>query len=319
MGRVSPRPASPVHLFWGEDAFLLREAGLEVIGDQMRVTEVDAGEWRGGELGDLATPSLFGERRALLITDLRSMPEEGMRELSTYLAAPDPDAPLVLLVTVAERGKLTVGLQKLVSPVGSITEVKVARKALPGWVLARARARGVDLAPEAAAALVDVLGEDPGALSSAVEQLAGAFAGVRITRDSVMSQFRGLGEQHIWDLCDRAFLRDLPGAVRSLRSLMEGGEAGLAILGGIAARLRDLLKVKSVPDRLPLSEVARAAGLKFDWQAKPYRDQAARFSLDELVDLHTRIVDADRAMKSGSPDDVVLPLLVVAIAGGPTG
>lgn len=316
MGRVSPRAASTVQLFWGEDSFLLREAGLAAIGGEMRVTEVDAGEWRGGELGDLATPSLFGERRALLITDMRSMPEEGMRELASYLSAPDPDAPLVLLVTVAERGKLSAALHKLVSPVGSIAEVKVARKALPGWVLARARERGVDLAPEGAAALVDVLGEDPGALASAVEQLAGAFAGKRVTREAVASQFRGLGEQHVWDLCDRAFARDLPGAVRSLRSLLEGGEAGLAILGGIAARLRDLLKVKAVPERLPLAEVARAAGLRFEWQARPYREQASRFSMDELVDLHAKVIEADRAMKSGSPDDVVLPLLIVEIAGG---
>ncbi|MFM7718137.1 MAG: DNA polymerase III subunit delta [Actinomycetota bacterium] len=316
---MSPKASHPprsVHLFWGEDAFLLREAALELLGEGA-VTEVDAGAWRGGELADLATPSLFGERRALVITDVRSLPDEGMRELAAYLAAPDPDAPLVLLVTVAERGKLPAALQRLAEPVASIREVKVARKDLPGWVVQRARPRGVDLAPDGASALVGVLGEDPAALDSAVLQLAGAFPGVRVTREVVASQFRGLGEQHVWDLCDRAFGRDLPGAERSLRSLLEGGDAGIAILGGIASRLRDLLRVKSLDvGRMPAADLARAAGLRFDWQAERYRRQASAFTLEELVALHAAVVDADRALKTGAPDDVVLPVLVAGIAGG---
>ncbi len=63
--RTSPRPATippmgkapgAVVLLWGEDDFLLREAALELLGD-LRPTEVDAAEWQGGELQDLATPS----------------------------------------------------------------------------------------------------------------------------------------------------------------------------------------------------------------------------------------------------------------------
>ena len=72
---------------------------------ELRSTEVDAGEWQGGELQDLATPSLFGEPRALLVTDCRSLPKDALGELAAYLSAPDPDAPLVLACTTAERGK----------------------------------------------------------------------------------------------------------------------------------------------------------------------------------------------------------------------
>ena len=104
-------------LLWGEDEFLLREAALELLGD-LRPTEVDAGEWQGGELQDLATPSLFGEPRALLITDAKSLPKEAMAELAAYLAAPDPDAPLVICAQVGERAKVPAALDKLVKPVG---------------------------------------------------------------------------------------------------------------------------------------------------------------------------------------------------------
>lgn len=310
-------PKAPVHLLWGEDDFLLRDGALEIVGPEVRAREVDAAEWHGGELGDLTTPSLFGEARALIVADCRSLPDHGMRELQAYLAAPDADAALVLCARVPERGKAPAALVKLVEPVGSVREVKVPRKDLPGWLLQRARHRGLDLAPDGASQLVDTLGEEPAALEQALAQLASAFPGERLTRDLVARQFRGLGEQHIWDLCDKSFGRDLPGAIRSLRTLLEARGDPLMILGGIASRLRDLLRVRSLPDRMPPSELARAAGLRFEWQARRYRDQARRFSLEELVELHRAVADADRALKSGASDEVVLPVLVERIAGEP--
>jgi len=315
---VSPSNAksSPVFLLWGEDEFLLREAALELLGD-LQPVEVDGGLWQGGETADLATPSLFGERRALLVSNARALPDEGVRELARYLEAPDPGAPLVLVAVVGDRAKAPAALVKLVKGVGTVTEVKIQRKELPGWLLKRATAKGLDLAPDGAAALVDTLGEDPGALERALEQLATAFSGKRITREIVARQFRGLGEQHVWDLCDRAFSRDLPGAMRSLRTLLEAGEAGLMLLGAITTRLRDLIRVASLPERLAPADAARQAGLRFDWQVRRYRQQAKRFSAEDLAGLHERIAWADRALKSGATDDVVLPMLVAAIAGEP--
>ena len=315
---MSPTNAksSPVSLLWGEDEFLLREAALELLGD-MRPVEVDGGLWQGGETADLATPSLFGERRALLVSNAKALPDEGVRELARYLEAPDPGAPLVLVAVVGDRAKAPAALVKLLKGVGTVTEVKIQRKELPGWLLKRATAKGLDLAPDGAAALVDTLGEDPGALERALEQLATAFSGERITREIVARQFRGLGEQHVWDLCDRAFSRDLPGAMRSLRTLLEAGEAGLMLLGAITSRLRDLIRVASLPERLAPADAARQAGLRFDWQVRRYRQQAKRFSAEDLAGLHERIAWADRALKSGATDDVVLPMLVAAIAGEP--
>jgi DNA polymerase-3 subunit delta len=314
---VTARSAS-VFLLWGEDPFLLREAAAEVLGDVQPV-EVDAAEWQGGETSDLATPSLFGEPRALLVTGVRSLPETGLTELRTYLANPAPDAPLVLLAAVGERAKAPAALAKLVDPVGQIREIKVARKDLAGWVARRASVREVELAPDAAAALVASIGEDPAALDQALVQLSTAFPGERVTADVVARQFRGLGDQHTWDLCDRAFRRDLPAAMRSLRTLTETRAEPIMILGAIASRLRDLLRVRALPERMSPSETARTAGLRFEWKARAYRDQARRFTLDELVAIHEQVVEADRLLKSAGADAavVVLPMLIARIAGEP--
>jgi DNA polymerase-3 subunit delta len=302
-----------VTLLWGEDEFLLRERAHELLGGR-RPTEVDATEWRGNELQDLATPSLFGEPRALLITDAKSLPKEALAELAAYLASPDPDAPLVICAQVGDRAKVPAALDKLVKPVGLVLEVKIARKDLEPWLVQHAKRDGLEVTPPAAHRLVEITGEEPGQLVAALKQLGSAFAGQRITPLIVAQQFRGLGEQKAWDLCDRAFGKDLPGAIRSWRSLEEGRDDALMVLGGIASRLRDLMKVRALPDRMPPAELARAAGLRFDWQARRYQQQARNYSMEQLIFLHERLVEADRAMKSGASADVVMPTLVTAIA-----
>ena len=314
---MSPsKKPSPVVLLWGEDGFLLREEALVALGD-LRATEVEGAQWQGGELQDLATPSLFGETRALLVTGAKDLPKEALGELAAYVAAPDPASLLVLSAQVGDRAKAPAALEKLVKPAGEVREVKVPpRKDLEGWVGKRAAARGVEISIPAARTLVSTIGESPGELVGALDQLASAFPEQKITPELVARQFRGLGDQKTWDLCDKAFGKDLPGAIRSLRSIQEGGDDMLMVLGGIAARLRDLIKVRSLPDRMAPAELAREAGLRFDWQARRYQQQARAFSLQDLVDLHGRVADADRALKSGSDGEVVMPVLIAAIATG---
>lgn len=303
-----------VHLLWGEDAFLLREAALEVLGPT-RAIEVDASGWQSGQLQDLATPSLFGEARALLVNDAKSLTKEAMAELSAYLAAPDPDATLVLCCRTAERGKPPAALAKMIAAHGRVRQVQIPRKELEPWLVKRARAMEIDLTPPGARALIESQGEEPGVLDAAVRQLGAAFSGERLTPDIVRRQFRGLGEQKTWDLCDRAFAKDLPGAIRSLRSIEAGGDDALMVLGGISSRLRDLIRVRSLPERTPPAQIAKEAGLRFDWQARRYQQQARNYTLRELIRLHDRVTEADRALKSGATGDVIMPALVTVIAG----
>src|SRR2546428_1670032 len=275
------KDSSAVTLLWGTDPILLRDAALRIFGDA-RPREVDAAGWSGSELADLSTPSLFGEQRALLVTDCRELTKEAWTDIGTYLSAPAPDAPLVLTLTLSERAKPPAAVAKLFKDRAEIKEVSVARKELSKWIVSRAAERGHTMKPDAAAALVETIGEQPASLDAAVDQLANAFPGEPITKELVRSQFRGLGEQRMWDLCDRAFGKDLAGSVRSLSSLLESREEPLAILGVVASRLRDLIRVKSGPDSAPAAEVARGAGLRLEWQAGRYRDQARRFTMPDL-------------------------------------
>lgn len=249
-----------------------------------------------------------------MISDARSLTKDATAELAAYIGAPDPDAQLVICCQVAERGKAPAALDKLVKPVGDVVHVEIKRKDLEPWLTRRAGDLNLDLSVPAARTLVETLGEEPGQLVAALQQLASAFSGQRITPAIVAKQFRGLGEQKVWDLCDRAFSRDLAGAIRSWRSIEEGGDDPLKVLGGVSSRLRDLIRVRALPDRMPPSDLAKAAGLRFDWQARRYQQQAGNFSMQELLRLHDRVTETDRALKSGATGDTAMPMLVVAIA-----
>jgi DNA polymerase-3 subunit delta len=305
-----------VTLLWGEHPFLLREAAREVLGD-VRARELDGADWEDGLTADLATPSLFGERRGLLVTNAQDLSSDAAIEVGRFAAAPAGDARLILAFVVGPRAKGPP--KKVVDALGTSVEVRrvaVDRKELPGWLVHRAKARGIPATPQGATALVQTLGEDPAILDQAVEQLGGSHAEQGLTPQTVAAQFRGLGDRRIWDLTDAAFGGNLPGAMRTLTAMLAAGEEPLALLGGIASRLRDLIRVRSLPPRTPLGEVARLAGLRFDWQAKRYVQQAKRFEESELASIHHELVAADGILKQGGAGDVVLPSIVARIAGG---
>jgi DNA polymerase III delta subunit len=308
-------PTTPVLLLWGTDAFLLREAGREVF-EEIEPTVTSGSGWRPGLTADLATPSLLGEPRGLLVTEAHALPEDALEEVAGYAAARGGDALLLLCWEVGPRAKgPPKGLLTRLGDGVDVRRVAVERRDLPRWVLARARRRGLRATPPGATALIQTVGEDPAGLDQAVEQVAGSHPAEGLTPDSVAAQFRGFGDRRTWELCDAAFTGDAPGAFRALAGMIDAGEEPLMILGGVASRMRDLLRVASLPPRTPLGDVARAAGLRFDWQARRYRDQARRFTPAQLRALHGAVTESDALIKQGGAGDVILAMVVSRIAG----
>lgn len=306
---------SAVLLLWGDDPFLLRDAALASFG-ATRPTEVDASEWRSGLTADLATPSLFGEERGLLITEAQDLPDEGIDEVATFAANPAQDARLVLAAVTAQRAKGPAkGFLKRLGEHVEQRRVAVERKDLARWVIDRARRRNLAATPPGAAALINTLGDDPAILNQALEQLSSSHPDEGLTPRAVADQFRGLGDARLWELCDAAFGGNLPAAMHALEAMLDAGQEPLAILGGIAARIRELIRVQGVAPEASLPQVARDAGLRFDWQARRYRDQARRYPRGALEALHRGVVETDRAIKQGGGRaDILLEMHVTRIA-----
>ena len=305
----------PVLLLWGEQPYLLRLAAHEALHGLEPVT-VDGDAWQAGATADLATPSLLGGTRALLVAAAQNLPQQALDEIRRYASAPSPDAHLVLTWVVGQRSKgPPKKIVEILGPESEVRRVAVERKELPAWIAQRAKAIGLRGSPAGANALIQTLGEDPGELDRALEQLAGSHAKEGLTPKSVAAQFRGFGDRRIWELTDSAFAGDRSAALRTLAALLDAGDEPLAILGGLASRLRDLIRIRSLPPRTPTAQMAKAAGLRFEWQARKFAEHARRYEEGELEALHTAVVEADGLLKQGGTGDVVLPSLVVRIAG----
>ena len=239
---------------------------------------------RGGVGGGRATGPrhpLAVRRAAGAARHRLSEPVEGRRSASSrpIFRSPDPAAPLVLACTVAERGKPPAALLKMVDPVGERSRCRYARKELEPWLVQRAKAawHRAHAAGRAGAGRRRSVRTSPSSRRR-LNQLGGAFEGRRSPRRRCTSSSAVSASRRRGTCATARSARTCPGAIRV--APLDRGERrrGVMVLGGIAARVRDLIRVRALPDRTPPAQVAKQAGLRFDWQARRYQQQARNFT-----------------------------------------
>mgnify|MGYP003349891610 FL=1 len=98
-----------IYLILGSEAALaeraLHKLHLQLKEENAEITTLFADEVREGAIVDALSPSLFSERRALILRDLQDLAEDFKSELSQYLAAPDPTLTLILVHKGGVKGK----------------------------------------------------------------------------------------------------------------------------------------------------------------------------------------------------------------------
>jgi hypothetical protein len=124
---MSDARTMPVILLWGEDRSFVRAAAVASL-DHALPREISASEWSPGELQRLATPSLFDERRALVVYDAQDLGPDALRDLATYLERPEPDASLILCCTVPRHGEPPGPLQDVLEGFAEVREIRAPRE-----------------------------------------------------------------------------------------------------------------------------------------------------------------------------------------------
>ena len=85
------------YLILGSEAALadraLSKISAQLKEEKAEVTTISAGDAIVGDISDALAPSLFSERRALIIKDLQDLPEESRDEITRYLPEPDATTP----------------------------------------------------------------------------------------------------------------------------------------------------------------------------------------------------------------------------------
>lgn len=295
------------YLVLGSEAALADRA-LAKLSEQLKeekceVTNLFSADVIVGDIADALAPSLFSERRALIIRDLQDLPEESRDEVTRYLDSPDATTTVIFVHKGGVKGKALLDAIKKVKPeiiacepIKKETEkeefvrnlfLDLKRKATPGAV----------------AALVGALGNDLRELQSAVSQIA-ADAPAGAIDELIIDKFhQGRVETTGFDVADATLDGNLSGALIALRSAIETGTDPVMITSAIASSLRSLAKVSGVNRGAKSFELAGQLGMA-PWQIDKARRQLNRWSPAQIADAVGAIAQADAEVKGAASDPI---------------
>ena len=302
----------PVHLLVGDDDHLLRREVDHVLGElreqdpELAVEIHDVSETE--HLPELRTQSLFGGRPCVVLRGVEAVGGDLKAELETYLEQPSPDAVLVLVARGIGRIQK---IGRLAKEHGGRTDVKTP----PDWdergwdriVGEEFRRAGRKADAAAIAAIRAHAGTDASVVASKVAQVCASADAGTITAEQVEAVVEGHGRQSGFAIADAVAERDPAAALIALRGALESGEAPLAILGALAFRFRQLLRVRA-------GAAAKEAGVS-PGQHRRLKALAGSFGAGELAWCHDRLAQLDVDLKGSElPDHLLIELAVVEVA-----
>ena len=249
-------------------------------------------------------------RRLVVVKGADAAGARQSEPLAVYLRTPNPSTVLLLLAPQA----LTAShwLMPLVPRTAVVPVVAPAAAQLTAWVRTRARDEGFELAPDAAALLVELCGDDLGQLRGEIEKAA--LAGGPDNRVVSVSAVRAVvGEhrlRHIFDLTDALARRDTGTAFACCESLLNAGEDPFAVLAMLAREVRAAwLAADGLRRGRPQDEIVR--GLRRPpTAAAALIDRARSLAPGEGGRLLARCWDTERRLKLGGAVRPELSLLI---------
>lgn len=210
-----------------------------------------------------------------------------------------------------------------------------------GRALQAFREAGLSCAPGVIESFIEKTGCDTRQIVQEVEKLATYLGGRKeVKAADVKAVVSSSREALAWDLADAVGLRDLPGALKTVRQLLFQGENAVGLLYGLEARFRELMVHREAMDRRWLWEAGSANWRKPEWsrapdadaffstlpkdprQTHPFRtgklmDQAKAYTRQELERGLAVLVRVHEEMVTGvTPKELQLEFLVMRLVGG---
>ena len=271
--------------------------------NKCEITHLFAAETVVGDIGDALAPSLFSERRALILRDLQDLPDENKDEITRYLSSPDETMTVVFVHKGGVKGKALLDAIKKVKPEIITCEPLKKEAEKEGFVKELFLDSGRKATSGAVSALVGALGSDMRELQAAVSQIA-ADAPAGVIDEVMIDKFhQGRVETTGFDVADATLDGDLSAALIALRSALETGTDPVMITSAIASALRSIAKVSGANRSVKSFELAGQLGMA-PWQIDKARRQLHRWSPGAMADAVGAIAQADAEVKGAASDPI---------------
>ena len=295
------------YLILGSEAALadraLTKISAQLKEEKTEVTTISAADAIVGDISDALAPSLFSERRALIIKDLQDLPEESRDEITRYLPEPDATTTVVFIHKGGVKGKALLDAIKKVKPEIITCEPLKKDAEKEQFVKELFLDSGRKASPGAVAALVGALGGDMRELQQAVSQIT-LDAPAGIIDEKYIDEFnQGRVETTGFDVADATLDGNLPTALISLRSAIETGTDPVMVTSAIASALRSLAKVSGSATGAKSFELAGQLGMA-PWQIDKARRQLQGWTPRALSKAVQAIALADAQVKGAATDPI---------------
>ncbi|MBU3643145.1 MAG: DNA polymerase III subunit delta [Candidatus Nanopelagicaceae bacterium] len=293
-------------LLGSESALADRALGkllAELKAERAEITTLFAGEVSVGEISDALSPSLFSERRALILRDLQDLAEEAKNEITRYLDATDPTLTLVLIHKGGVKGKALLDQIKKAKPEIIACEPLKKESEKEDFVRNLFLDLGRKASPAAVSALVNATGTDLRELSAAVSQLASDSPAGLIEESHVNKYHQGKVETTGFDVADKVMEGNLPESLISLRHAITTGTDPVMITSAIASSLRGIAKVSGINRGQKSFELAGELGMA-PWQIDKARRQLNGWNANTLTVAVAAIAKCDAQVKGGASDPI---------------
>ncbi len=299
-------PLAPVVLVFGPEDFIASRAvddvrrKLRANNAELELTTMDAGHYSPGQLGLVASPSLFSEPKLIEVGSLASMNDDFLQDALAYIKDPAPDVTLVLLHSGGTRGKKLLDALKALGvprveclPLKKDTEK--AQFVSAEFALARRR-----IDARAVQALVAAVGASLSELAAACSQLIADTTGM-VSSDDVDKYYGGRVEATAFRVADAALAGNAPAALSSLRHALATGVDPVPLVAALAMKVRTVAKVFGV--RGSSAQLARDLGMS-PWQVDAARRDAGHWDGPALATAIKVLAEADAQVKGAAKDPV---------------
>jgi DNA polymerase III subunit delta len=276
--------------------------------DELRGTEVSAETLASV----VQTPPMMARWRVVVVRDAQGLAGSPATRgaVEAVLDRPVPGLALVLEAQIPDgsRAKFYTTLKKKAV---SVTLAPLSQGDVPGWLMARARADGLTLEPDAAQALAAAVGTSLGVLSSELAKLRD-YVGDRtaIQREDVERVVGAIPRVNRWQWLDGVAEGRLADARRDLDTVLASGESGVGLVLALGAHFL----------RMALFQAGGAAALEAElpprqrWLARKLAGQARRWSSAALAGALDDLLRADRLLKSAPlGDDQIMDELLLRL------
>jgi len=292
--------SAPVVVVTGPELLLADRAVGRVISaarsqGEVEVSDLDSAAYEGGALAVLASPSLFEERRLVVLRGLSEATEAAATDVLAYLQDPQDDVVLVLQHSGGPRAKKLVDTAKAVPGAVWVDCPAVKndsdRLSFVAAEFADARRR---ISTKAAQGLVDAVGSDLPELAAVCSALLDDVEG-DVDVEQVRTVTNGRAEATGFEVADAIVARDTGRSLLLLRQALDTGVDPIPLVAAIAMKLRGMAKVAASGRG---SGNAKELGMA-PWMIDRARSDLRHWRAPELADAIMAIAEVDVALKGG--------------------